>query len=708
MKIFKSSKLLALILAISLCLGAMSVISFAADDSAPVAAEAKKPEIISQNVKYGGNFSLMFAVDADSCSGSTVTLKVYNEEPAEETKAIWSQTVTAGEELTTVNGTPCYVFITAGVAAKDMDKSFYVVAESDGVKSDVKEYSVAEYLYERLYGDQIAFALDAIGKAQADLYKSVLQMGKNAQELLFNHDDNPDNDRTTFVTDLYYVAAASGINGAHGTINGTKKGVLTDGTEELSFATDYTTKSIPLSWDIRYIDKDGNVSAIRNQQIDKITPTSHMIITPSELVTLPDSYDMENISSFSSSYFKTGNSKTTFVSIDEFNGSRAAKVSLEYTGSYYEFYNGIIKTETNPTHIVYDTDISFNPVFREGKTSAYLRFQFTGKSVNGSSCKAYTIYLHAYSNGTRYVSTSSGTGGTKVEVTGDSVHLRVIYRSEVVDGVKKMVADTYVNGEYFNTVTSAMVYTNSTDGITANDVSDITWVSIVPETAGCDTGSVIYQDNITFAKLAKYTVANTLSDSGRHEIDGLKEIPASFASGSTASIVDYNGSSAIKFDMTSSNDEKLNFYTQSVAENADKFIFEADISDFHPARSIIAFYDANGTKLYNIYLNGFGAVVTENNGVFWGNGIYAQSGTTNIRIELSVVDGKLDVNIYSDGKPVARPSDYGSNWDLAGCAVPMSTIARVEISDASNDAEDAPDGYIIFDNIKVEAIKTTN
>ena len=715
MKTFRSSKLLALILAIALCFGAMYTTAFAAETDA-ASAEVETPKIISQNVKYGGNFSLMFAIEAASCSGETVTLKVYDEMPTDTSKPRWTGTQTSSDELVNVNGIPSYVFTTPGVAAKDMDVNYYVVAESAGVKSEVKKYSVAEYLYERLYGDQTAFAPDAIGKAQADLYKSVLQMGKDAQDLLFNHDDNPDNDRTTFVTDLYYVACAASATGTSAIINGSRKGVLTDGSEALTITSSYASKAIAITWNIKCIDKDGNISILRDQEIKTVTPTSHMILTPADALVFPAAYDMNNVSSVGTGYIKTGQSETTKVSLGEYNGSKAAKIDLTKTGKFYEYFNYFNDNQSGATHAIFDTDITFLPVFSDGYDSAYLLFQLCGKAADGSTNthKSTSLYIIANKDGSMVVATGTGASATKMPISGSTVHISVIYYSEIIDGVKKMVADTYINGEFFFSVKSSLAYTNSTNTITRNEVGDLGFVSIVPEKLPLDTGTVIYQDNLICTKLAPMALADTTYDSGAHAIDGWTSIPKSFADGSTSSIVEYNNSSAIKFDMSSSSNEKINFYTQSAEAGADLFVFETDISVFHPVRTIIRLYDKDGKEFYNFVLNGRGGLTAESNSISWKNPFYPQGETFKLRIEIriDIEKNRLDINVYANDVLVPQPSSYGKgtiNGNIVFSLDPVSIegISKITFEDNENNSS-SPDGYIIFDNIKMEAIDTTN
>ena len=715
MKTFKSSKLLALILAIALCLGAVCTTAFASEEPS-ASAEAAQPKIISQNVKYGGNFSLLFAVEAATCSGSTVALKVYDEEPTATSKPIWVGTQTSSDELVEVNGTLSYVFTTPGVAAKDMDQNYYVVAESAGIKSEVKKYSVAEYLYERLYGDGVYSAPDAIGKAQADLYKSVLQMGKDAQDLLFNHDDDPNNDRTTFVTDLYYVAVAADVQGTHGLLNDKSAGILTDGSASIRLRSATDTAYHVLTWNVKYIDAAGNITVERDVKLSSIAPTSHMIITPCQRAAAPSAYTMDSVSTINASYIKPNpNAPNTVVTLGEYNGSKAAVITITHNGSYYEFYNGVTTAETGATKLIYDTDITF-PVPDEGNMAdgyARYRFQLTGRSINGSSYKATTLYVDVFEDGTQRVSDTKN--GLK-KVASGTLNIRVEYYASVIGGVEKMVADYYINGEFYGSVVTDYAYTP--EGATANGVNDISWMSIVPPTA-LNTTTPIYQDNLTMAKIAPVAnLVDTMDDPGAHAIDGwtTDTVPSSFISDSNGyvTVVDHEGSSALKFDMSSaSTTESITMFTQHVEDDADTFIFEADITNLHPSAMTFKFYGADGHEVYDFFLNGQGGGISEGNQIWWGK-IYTQGVKNTIRFVFKITDDKLDFNVYVNGILVARPSTYGTGKtftqsgkiDLAANAIPMDTISKVVISDGSAGST-FTDGYMIFDNIKMAAIKTT-
>lgn len=182
----KNRKLLVLILALSLLLCAVIGISASAEDE-------KTPDIISHNVQYDEVFSLMYAVDAASVKEAPVTLNLYYDDPA--SGAEIKKSYTAYEpRIERIDGveTLVYVFTTEGVAAKFLDKNFYVQAvDKSGAVSEVERYSVLEYLLVRLYGGQ------TITEGQRALYEDVISFASSAQRVLINErggDTDPTND----------------------------------------------------------------------------------------------------------------------------------------------------------------------------------------------------------------------------------------------------------------------------------------------------------------------------------------------------------------------------------------------------------------------------------------------------------------------------------------------------------------------------------
>lgn len=236
MKKTKITKLALLVISAMLLFAAAIGIAASAE-------EAVSPVVYSQNVEYGGNYSLMYAITAESVKGEELTLAVYDNAECSGT-AKWSKTVAATEaNQETVRGKACYVFTTMGVAAKDMDVQYYVKVTS-GEGETVKRYSVAEYFFERLYKNGVAFGTSAADVARAKLYNSALSYAADAQDVLYNYNVNESgelitsDDRTSFVTDMKYVYVADD----KATIDGTySSGIVLQGTE-LTLTTENTVK----------------------------------------------------------------------------------------------------------------------------------------------------------------------------------------------------------------------------------------------------------------------------------------------------------------------------------------------------------------------------------------------------------------------------------------------------------------------------------
>ncbi len=197
MKTNKALKISLLILSLALCIGAVVAMSIGAQEAETES--VKKPEIISQNVKYTDKFALMYAVDASTVADGPVKLNLYNKLPGEGVSPIKTYTVS---KVTTAEGNlkkDSYVFTTDGVAATALTQLFYVEAvDAAGNKSDVKRYSVAEYLYERLAG------ADASSQQRA-FYNSTIDFGSSAQKVIAK-----ETDKTKYVSNYRYLTVEGG------------------------------------------------------------------------------------------------------------------------------------------------------------------------------------------------------------------------------------------------------------------------------------------------------------------------------------------------------------------------------------------------------------------------------------------------------------------------------------------------------------------
>ncbi len=193
MKNSKFIKITLAILTLALCIGATFAISIAAEEAAPASA----PKIISQNIEYGANYKIMYAVDAEGITGP-VTLKVYNEYPTEASEAVYEKTLDTTVYINQLEKT-VYKFTTQAISHLNMTDTFYVVAETAANgKSAIRRYSIAEYLYQRLSDP-------AASEAQIALYESTISYGNNLQ-IVVGEETNQDN----LIANLRYVVVEGG------------------------------------------------------------------------------------------------------------------------------------------------------------------------------------------------------------------------------------------------------------------------------------------------------------------------------------------------------------------------------------------------------------------------------------------------------------------------------------------------------------------
>ncbi len=196
MKNKKFFKISLLILSLALVIGMTFALTASANEP------ASGPEIVSQNINYKGDFALMYAVDAATVKGDSVTLYVYNSYPTDGVVSIWDGSDNTTEKITELDegAGDYYVFQTPGIAAKDMAKCYYVQAvDAENNKGPVMRYSVAEYLYEKLTDDRNT-------EKQNNFLNIVIAFGDNAQIYIGGKADNADD----LISKLRYVTVEGG------------------------------------------------------------------------------------------------------------------------------------------------------------------------------------------------------------------------------------------------------------------------------------------------------------------------------------------------------------------------------------------------------------------------------------------------------------------------------------------------------------------
>ncbi len=203
----KRSKILCLSLAILSLLVSLLVFSASAAGSAEL-------EIVSKNISYDNDLKFVVAVPKAAVTDSLTFTVTADGATHDVTKTV-SQLESDAINDPTINGVACYAIMSDfGVSMKDMAKEYTLTVTSGEETSEPFGYSVAEYLYERLFKNAVIDAED--GTADADrrsLYLSTLTMGASAEQVLYNRNNNPDDDVDVLVDEHLYsdIAGEAGI-----------------------------------------------------------------------------------------------------------------------------------------------------------------------------------------------------------------------------------------------------------------------------------------------------------------------------------------------------------------------------------------------------------------------------------------------------------------------------------------------------------------
>ena len=142
---------------------------------------------LKKNIAVTDKIQAMYAVKADeNITVDNTTLTVYDKDPSAEGAAIVWEGKGVSENLVQFGGDEYIVFYTNRVALYGMAEFFYVQVESNGVKSTVETYSVAEYLFDRLYKDGFVNKTEDDGKdySRKMFYEDLVRTGKSSFDVL--------------------------------------------------------------------------------------------------------------------------------------------------------------------------------------------------------------------------------------------------------------------------------------------------------------------------------------------------------------------------------------------------------------------------------------------------------------------------------------------------------------------------------------------
>ena len=339
-KMKKTIKTFALLFAfLTIVVSAACVTSFAAE-------EETRDVTIIKNIAVSDKIQGMYAIPvADGITEDNTVLNVYDKNPAEEGAAVvWSGkgTKTAIQQF---DGREFIVFYTNRVALYEIANVYYIQAEIDGVKSQVESYSVAEYLFERLYKD------DFVNKASSDstdysrklFYEGLVKTGAGAHKAITN-------DAPKSIEDYVYVYVKEGT-----LANGSSSAMLNKGEKVTLIHSNSATK-----WDVVSYD-------INNTAAYSSTTESTFTLTSSTVFAAPDPY----VYTFDEGFGDTADAAPFMFASNYNSGSTGGNNQIKFDGGAMHFVttdqkqalrvsNPMCETKPGATKFVMEGDFTFN------------------------------------------------------------------------------------------------------------------------------------------------------------------------------------------------------------------------------------------------------------------------------------------------------------------------------------------------------------
>ena len=251
--------------------------------------------------------------------------------------------------------------------------------------------------------------------------------------------------------------------------------------------------------------------------------------------------------------------------------------------------------------------------------------------------------------------------------------------------------------------------------LTGESIDDFTWVPTVDMvTSEADGFAEITPEKLAIIKAAiKYALANpygedyepkngdgvgfpncemggndfaekplTPDKNGYIDFENMTAVGNSFAVARTEGmlkVTEKNGSNVLEFIYTEDKTQEFDLYPTKSESGATIMIFEADVTDSLGQPRTLTFY-AGTKKVYDFRFNGIGGITSENNQLSWGKGYYEKDVTYRLKITIQVTDGKIDVKLFINGTEIAKPSKYGTGYDLTADADTVSKISRVYVA----------------------------
>ena len=456
------------------------------------------PRVISKNVSFDDNLHIYFAVPAEGIDISNIKLNVY--EDAEGKNELQTPRSPAFDTknntyIYNVNGTPCYIFRTIGIAPKEADKTIYVQAvntvDGEEYKSEIVGYNILTYLNEMLYKN--GFITETEGKAlvQRNLYLDTLDYCSRAQDLFVNYKDNDSTNDVPLFNEYNYVYVEDGA------VNGNKHGLFLDEAEVTLAAVNAGGKQ----WEItKYIDGVATVSNLKlGENLIVDAPMTLKLVDDAEAA-MKGAIRFDSADDLTNNSLVVNNTGTTWE-----NG----KVKMTTDGASTVAERFRIKptgTNTGMDTLVFEADITIDNSDATAKPNGSIYFAPYNRDASNSSAfvaggKLPSLSMNSSTNTVAvYLGGASFTGSSQV---GESLNIKVRYTYQYVPATADAAACANIKLEMLdaNGTTLQSVSITATDKVWTPDQC----LAFEMNANSAMTG-VVYIDNVSF-----YQTGNVLS-----------------------------------------------------------------------------------------------------------------------------------------------------------------------------------------------------
>lgn len=686
MKNRKLSKICLLTIALAMLITAIVGISVHAED-APEA-----PEIVSKNVSYEGALHLYYAIPVtEAVTADNTVVNVYKTNPDTDASAELIGTYSGEEEYITMLGGNFIVVRTGGVPAKNIADYAYAQPVSGGVVGKAVRYSVAEYLYERLY------VADNATDVQKKLYNSTLQYGIDAQAALAP--------AATPITDYNYVYAKDATLDAEGNVSG----LYLDGA---TLTLTCTAEGILEGWKLKTLGEDGEFAAS--------TQTSNTLTVNATTIISPDIFVRENKGeTFDKAFKDSAYENVLLPNAADYKYSDSIAANKGTSAEHAQVMFGVVADPTDATNRVLrltkdsTTDTNFAPNLYVTAPSATtfdtfvfesdFYFDYYDKTDKWNKVMQVDL-MNGSTIGASVLLSPLGDGGNNVT----DIAVRVLNADsssptsyESVNGVKAECSWFNVRIEYqildaSTSSTETRVYINGTLVKTVNYVNNATPQLNITR-ANVHTGysmfGEFYMDNVVCQKVVYADESRPVYDFSEDELPAGVTLTGDFKvnKGQLVASTTIGSVDTATFAPTETEEGEFNTVVWSADINA------TPTADQNGNFSEIGFYDADGNRFafHIMFRNGVGQAMYFRS-VTYGcevTDVRPIAGTEfNLRLEYYLVDGVAKVDVYVNGVLSGTISDANQpNAAVDG--------TKVDFKLAAGDSQD-----VTLDNVRLYKI----